>query len=146
MLIGDGTYGKGSSCRIFSADPDTWKYIEENDLGVINHCDDNRPEKYSKEIRTYRIINGMELMRSLGLVYQTHENKTLPKDIFKYTKDSICKLIAGLYDTDGSISVNTDKSQYSITLYQSNKSLLEEVQTQLYKLGIKSTIGTRKAA
>ena len=145
MLIGDGTYGKGSSCRIFSADPDTWKYIEENNLGVINHCDDNRPEKYSKEVRTYRIINGMKLMRSLGLVYQTHENKTLPKDIFKYTKDSICKLIAGLYDTDGSISVNTDKSQYSITLYQSNKSLLEEVQTQLYKLGIKSTIGTRKA-
>lgn len=146
MLIGDGTYGKGSSCRIFSADPDTWKYIEENNLGVINHCDDNRPEKYSREVKTYRIINGMELMRSLGLVYQTHENKTLPKDIFKYTKDSICKLIAGLYDTDGSISVNTDKSQYSITLYQSNKSLLQEVQTQLYKLGIKSTISTRKAA
>ena len=146
ILIGDGTYGKGSSCRIFSADPDTWKYIEENNLGVINHCDDNRPEKYSKEVRTYRIINGMELMRSLGLVYQTHENKTLPKDIFKYTKNSICKLIAGLFDTDGSVSVNTDKSQYSITLYQSNKSLLEEVQAQLYKLGIKSTISTRKAA
>lgn len=145
ILIGDGTYGKGSSCRIFSADPDTWKYIEENNLGVINHCDDNRPEKYSKEVRTYRIINGMELMRSLGLVYQTHENKTLPKDIFKYTKNSICKLIAGLFDTDGSVSVNTDKSQYSITLYQSNKSLLEEVQAQLYKLGIKSTISTRKA-
>ena len=145
ILIGDGTYGKGSSCRIFSADPDTWKYIEENNLGVINHCDDNRPEKYSKEVRTYRIINGMKLMRSLGLVYQTHENKTLPKDIFKYTKNSICKLIAGLFDTDGSVSVNTDKSQYSITLYQSNKSLLEEVQTQLYKLGIKSTISTRKA-
>ena len=69
----------------------------------------------------------MKLMRSLGLVYQTHENKTLPKDIFKYTKNSICKLIAGLFDTDGSVSVNTDKSQYSITLYQSNKSLLEEV-------------------
>ena len=145
ILIGDGTYGKGSSCRIFSADPDTWKYIEENNLGVINHCNDNRPEKYSKEVRTYRIINGMKLMRSLGLVYQTHENKTLPKDIFKYTKNSICKLIAGLFDTDGSVSVNTDKSQYSITLYQSNKSLLEEVQTQLYKLGIKSTISTRKA-
>ena len=146
MLIGDGTYGKGSSCRIFSADPDTWKYIEENNLGVINHCGDNRPEKYSKEVRTYRIINGMKLMRSLGLVYQTHENKTLPKDIFKYTKNSICKLIAGLFDTDGSVSVNTDKSQYSITLYQSNKSLLEEVQAQLYKLGIKSTISARKAA
>ena len=145
ILIGDGTYGKGSSCRIFSADPDTWKYIEENNLGVINHCNDNRPEKYSKEVRTYRIINGMKLMRSLGLVYQTHENKTLPKDIFKYTKNSICKLIAGLFDTDGSVSVNTDKSQYSITLYQSNKSLLEEVQTQLYKLGIKSTISARKA-
>lgn len=146
LLIGDGSYSKGSSCRLISADPDTWTYIESNNLGVLNHCDDSRPEKYNKEIRTYRIIDGMDLLHKLGIAYQLGKNKTLPKNIESFTKDSVCKLLAGLFDTDGSISVNKEKQQYSITLYQSNKSLLEEIRIQLHKLGIFSTIGTRKAA
>lgn len=146
LLIGDGTYSKGNSCRIISADPDTWEYLEKNNLGVLNYCDDSRPEKYNKEVRTYRIIDGMKLMRDLGLVYQVGKNKTLPKNIGEFDKTSVCQLLAGLFDTDGSISVNEDKESYSITLYQSNLPLLEEVRLQLHKLGIFSTIGTRKAA
>lgn len=146
MLIGDGTYSQGNSCRLISADEDTWNYIESNNLGVINHCDDSRCEKYTKEVRTYRIVNGMQLMRDLGIVYQTGKNKTLPKNLGVYTKDSICKLIAGLFDTDGSISVNEEKDNFSITLYQSNIQLLEDVKLQLHKLGIFSTINTRKSA
>ena len=144
LLIGDGSYGKGASCRIISADQDTWKYLEDNNLGIINHCDDSRPEKYNKEIRTYRIIGGIELMKQLGIAYQTGKEKTLPKNIGEFDKQSICNLIAGLFDTDGSISVNEDKKNYSITLYQSNRDLLEEVRIQLHKLGIFSTINTRK--
>lgn len=146
LLIGDGSYGKGASCRIISADQDTWKYLEDNNLGIINHCDDSRPEKYSKEIRTYRVIGGMELLHQLGISYQTGKNKTLPKNIGTFDKSSVCNLLAGLFDTDGSISVNEEKQTYSITLYQSNIDLLEEVRVQLHKLGIFSTIGTRKAA
>ena len=146
LLIGEGSYGKGASCRIISADQDTWKYLEDNNLGIINHCDDSRPEKYSKEIRTYRVIGGMELLHQLGISYQTGKNKTLPKNIGTFDKPSVCNLLAGLFDTDGSISVNEEKQTYSITLYQSNIDLLEEVRVQLHKLGIFSTIGTRKAA
>ena len=146
LLIGDGSYGKGTSCRLISADPDTWRFLENNNLGVLNHCDDSRPEKYNKEIRTYRIIGGMELLHQLGIAYQTGKNKTLPKNIGKFDKVSVCNLLAGLFDTDGSISVNEEKQSYSITLYQSNINLLEEVRIQLHKLGIFSTIGTRKAA
>lgn len=146
LLIGDGSYGKGASCRLISADPDTWRFLENNNLGVLNHCDDSRPEKYNKEIRTYRIIGGMELLHQLGIAYQTGKNKTLPKNIGKFDKVSVCNLLAGLFDTDGSISVNEEKQSYSITLYQSNINLLEEVRIQLHKLGIFSTIGTRKAA
>lgn len=146
LLIGDGSYGKGASCRIISADQDTWKYLEDNNLGIINHCDDSRPEKYSKEIRTYRVIGGMELLHQLGISYQTGKNKTLPKNIGTFDKSSVCNLLAGLFDTDGSISVNEEKQTYSITLYQSNIDLLEEVRVQLHKLGIFSTIGTRKSA
>lgn len=145
MLIGDGSYTKGSSCRIISSDPETWAYLEDNNLGVINHCDNSRPEKYKTETRTYRIVDGMTLMRSIGLVYQSGKDKTLPKNVGEWNKSSVCDLIAGLFDTDGSISVNINKEQYSITLYQSNRSLLEEVKLQLHKLGIFSTISNRKA-
>lgn len=146
LLIGDGSYGKSASCRLCSADPDTWKYLENNNLGVLNHCDDSRPEKYNKEFRTYRIIEGMELLHQLGIAYQTGKNKTLPKNIGKFNKVSVCNLLAGLFDADGSIYINEKKQSYIITLYQSNINLLEEVRMQLHKLGIFSTIGTRKAA
>lgn len=146
LLIGDGTYTKGSSCKLISADKSTWDYIESNNLGVINHCDDSIPDKYNTEVRTYRIIDGMDLMRQVGLVYQSGQNKTLPKNIGQFTKDSVCQLLAGLYDTDGSISVNEDKNNWSITLYQSNKNLLQEVKEQLHKLGIFAIINTRKAS
>lgn len=146
LLIGDGTYTKGNSCKLISADKFTWDYIESNNLGVINHCDDSRPDKYNTEVRTYRIIDGMDLMRQVGLVYQSGQNKTLPKNIGQFTKDSVCQLLAGLYDTDGSISVNEDKNNWSITLYQSNKNLLQEVKEQLHKLGIFASINTRKAS
>ena len=146
LLIGDGSYGKWQSCRLISADPDTWKYLEDKKIGVLCHCDDKRPEKYSKEIRTYRIIGGMDLLHQLGIAYQTGKNKTLPKNIGEFSKQSVCDLLAGLFDTDGSIYVNEKKNGYSIVLYQSNMNLLEEVRIQLHKLGIFSTIGTRKAA
>lgn len=146
LLIGDGTYTKGNSCRLISADVSTWDYIESNGLGVINHCDDCRPDKYSTEVRTYRIVDGMDLMRQVGLVYQSRKDKTLPRNIGQYTRESICQLLAGLYDTDGSIYVNENKNNWSITLYQSNKNLLQEVKEQLHKLGIFASIGVRKAA
>lgn len=146
MLIGDGTYTYESSCRLCSVDPSTWKYIENNNLGVINNCSGNDPNKYSTEYRTYRIINGMELMKGLGIAYQSGTNKTFPKNLGKYNKDSICKMIAGLYDTDGSISINEEKGQWKITFYQSNLDLLEHLKLLLQKLGIFSIIYTRKAS
>ena len=146
MLIGDGTYTYENSCRLCSVDPSTWKYIEENNLGVINNCSGTDPNKYNTEYRTYRIINGMQLMKDLGIAYQSGTNKTLPKNLGKYNKDSICKMIAGLYDTDGSISVNEEKGTYKITFYQSNLNLLYDLRDQLHKLGIFSTVYTRKAS
>ena len=142
LLIGDGTYTKGNSCRIASIDEDTWKYIEDNNLGVINNCNNKNS---LKETRYYRIIDGIELMKSLGIAYQVGIDKTLPKEIGKYSKESICNLLAGLFDSDGSFSINEEKKQYTITLYQSNINLLKEVRQQLHKLGIFASIGTRKA-
>ena len=148
MLIGDGTYTYESSCKLWTADSSTWKYLEENNLAVlIKQCTpENSNGKYSIENRDYRIINGMQLVKDLGIAYQKGTEKTLPKNIDQYNKDSICKLIAGLFDTDGSFSANEEKKTFSITLYQSNLSLLKHVQHLLYKLGIISHLSTRKAS
>ena len=148
MLIGDGTYTYESSCKLWTADPSTWKYLEENNLAVLieQHTPENSNGKYSIENRGYRIINGMQLVKDLGIAYQKGTEKTLPKNIDQYNKDSICKLIAGLFDTDGSFSGNKEKGTFSLTLYQSNLNLLKEVQHLLYKLGIVSNINTRKAS
>ena len=148
MLIGDGTYTYESSCKLWTADPSTWKYLEENNLAVLikQYTPENSNGKYQIENRDYRIINGMQLVKDLGIAYQSGKDKTLPKNIQEYNRNSICKLIAGLYDTDGSISANESKKQYSVTLYQSNLKLLNSIRILLYKLGINSTINKRKAS
>lgn len=148
MLIGDGTYTYESSCKLWTADPSTWKYLEENNLAVLirQYTPENSNGKYSIENRDYRIINGIQLVKDLGIAYQKGQEKTLPKNIGKYNKDSICKLIAGLYDTDGSFSVDEEKGDYKITLYQSNLELLENLKLILQKLGIFTTIYARKAS
>lgn len=137
LLIGDGNYGKGQSCRLYTSDPIIWKYLEENNLGVINHC--NKGKIYKSEFRTYRIIDGIKLMKELGLAYQTYDKKTLPKDLHKFNKNSICEILAGFFDSDGSVNSN-------IVLYQTHLKILEQVRMQLQKLGIFSTISKRKAS
>lgn len=144
LLIGDGTYTKGSSCILGSADQDIWNYIENNQLGILRpHYGKEKFRYTNKQFRRYLIYNGMQLMRNVGLVYQSGSNKTLPKNIYNYNKQSICELIAGLFDTDGSISIGSFKNPGVITFYQTNYRLISELQIQLHKLGIFSSINSR---
>lgn len=137
LLIGDGTYGKDHEVRMYSADSDTWNYIEKYQLGGQINFDDSN---YSKEFRAYRIFNGPEHLRELGIYEQTKKDKQLPINIHRYTKDSICKLIAGLFDTDGFVFCNIEKKDYKVIFCQSNIDLINQVKEQLLKLGIHSSI------
>ena len=141
MLIGDGSYSKDHGVRLYSADPDTWTYIEKNQLGGKINYDDSR---YNKEFRCYHIFNGASNLRGLGIYEQTRQNKTLPIDIYKYNKESISSLLAGLFDTDGCIYFNEVKKDYKIYLSQSNLPLIKQIQEQLLKLGIHTSLQTYK--
>jgi len=143
MCIGDGTYGKDRGIRLCSADPDTWNYIESNDLGY--QIDKNQYTKYNREFRSYRLTNRIDSFRELGIYEQTKLNKRLPDNIHIYNKESICKLIAGLIDTDGCVSFNPKKPKNSrILFFQSNIELINQVREQLVKLGIHSSLKTNK--
>jgi hypothetical protein len=143
--IGDGTYGKNKGVRLTTGDSDTWEYIESNDLGY-QIDKKNTDLKYNKEFRIYRLKNTIEVFRKLGIYEQTKENKRLPDNIHLYNKDSICKLIAGLIDTDGYVSFNSKKPRNGkIGFCQSNIELIKQVREQLTKLGIHSSLKTNKA-
>ena len=137
MLIGDGTYGKDHGVRLYSGDPDTWSYIEKYQLGGKINFDDSQ---YTSEFRGYRIFNGAKQLRILGIYEQTKCNKRLPINIHKYTKESICKLIAGLIDTDGCVQSNPARKEFKVIFYQKNETLIKQLREQLLKLGIHSSI------
>lgn len=135
MLIGDGNYSYNSSVQLASADPDTWQYIEQNNLGKLVQTRSN-----NVELRIYRIYNGTKLLRSIKIFSQTKQNKRLPDNIHIYNKESICKLLAGLFDTDGCVYFNKSKKDYKIKFSQANKILIDLIREQLLKLGIHSNI------
>lgn len=144
ICIGDGTYGKDRGIRLFSADADTWNYIESNGFGY--QVDKNQYTKYNKEFRAYRLNNHIELFRELGIYEQTKLNKRLPDNIHLYNKESVCKLIAGLIDTDGYVSFNPKKPKNGkIGFCQSNIELINQVREQLMKLGIHNSLKINKA-
>lgn len=144
MLIGDGSYTKRSIVALHTGDEDTWNYVESNSYGVVVNRFDSE-EKYSKEFRTYRIIDGCQMMRGLGLYGQSKFNKTLPNNIHLWNKESIANLIAGLWDTDGYVTIESnDKKKHRICFCQSNFSLIRAVQEQLIKFGIHSSIKFNK--
>lgn len=136
MLIGDGTYGKGKAPRLFTGDPDTWAYLEKYRLGELleRHTD----ERYSSEFRVYQFKGLQPIMRSYGLFGQTKKQKRLPSNLHMWDKESCAALLAGLFDTDGCVSVRGKDSR--IIFYQSNLDLLHEVKQLLLKFGVHTYI------
>lgn len=144
LLIGDGTYGKNKGGRLHTGDKNTWDYIETNNLGYI--CEDHtKNSKYSKEFRTYRIHNASKLLSAYGLYGQTKLNKTLPNNIQNWDKESLANLIAGLWDTDGYITVESKSKKHRICFTQSNLPLLKSLQEVLIRFGILSSIKINKS-
>ncbi len=143
LLIGDGTYGKGKSPRLFTADQDTWKFIEKETSGKLykKYTD---YKKYTQEFREYIFYGFQALLREHGIYEQTKKNKRLPKDIEQWDKESCAQLLAGLIDTDGCVQCK-DKGTAGVIFYQANLQLLLEIKRLFLKFGIHSTIEEFKA-
>ena len=137
LLIGDGTYGEKQSPRLANCDKGILDYVE-------NKFNTTLYQTYqTKKNDTYKVlhIKGIrDNLRDIGIYGQTKLNKRLPKEIFASDKNSVCELLAGLFDTDGHISIRKNKRRNSwigsITLTSSCKELLSETQLLLQKLGI----------
>lgn len=142
LLIGDGHYSYPRGAILYSQDPDTWAYLEQ-------HCKCHYHvapiEKYPNEFREYVIEDGAKLLSKLGIYGQVSMQKTLPELLYIYNKESICALLAGLWDSDGSVSFNSKHQVASIMFCQISKSLILTIKEQLLKLGIHTYIEEVKA-
>ena len=136
MLIGDGSYDTKHGTRLFTGDPSTWKFIEDN-----YNCSKTieSGDKYQKEFRTYKITGFNRKLSDYGILGQSGFDKSLPQGIHEWDKESLSRFIAGLFDTDGYVTL--DKPfKFRIAFCQSNYSLLSEVKELLLKFGIHSYI------
>lgn len=136
LLIGDGSYGKDSTPKLSNCDKDINEFVYSNykchlSRGYKTKCDQDFKETY--------ISKFIPILKEAGIYGQVKDKKTLPKDIHSYSKHSICELIAGLFDSDGTI--NQDK----ISITFAHLSLIEELVLLLQKLGIHGNIRKRQS-
>jgi len=141
MLVGDGNYT--DTVRFCNADDALWDYIAMN-------YPDAMPTKYmrteiTKDGRRMRIgtLYGMQpLTRRMGIAGQVGLNKRLPKDWSTWDEWSLCELIAGLWDTDGYVNVESDRC--SLGFCTICREIADDVQMILQRLGVLAKVSMKK--
>lgn len=135
MLIGDGTYGFDNTPKFCSQDQELLQYVESKYSTSLSATHITKEGKAYKEIRVKGICKDL---RKIGIYGQVKLAKRLPTEYQTLTYQDTIDLLGGLFDTDGSIYSNNEKTQISIT--QSNEYIIKEIQILLRKLGIISNI------
>lgn len=138
MLISDGTYGNGQMPKIMNSDEEVWQYIHSKYKTKVQ--EKSKITKTNKLLRKERILEIIPELKNLGIMGQTKLDKRLPENIQSYSKEDVCKLIAGLFDGDGCIYFN-EESKYSTIKYTSiSRLLIYDLFYLLNKLGIHSKV------
>lgn len=138
-LVGDGSYGRGKTPKLFNCEKEILEYVESNFDCKVERKYLTKLGKIYKEIQ---IKNLCPLLRELGIYGQTKNKKRIPDILFESTEETICEFLGGFYDTDGYI---TDKSKRTrIILTSGHEEILLQVQSLLQKLGIHAVINKVK--
>ena len=134
-FIGDGYYGTDVP-SITSCDFEINDYIDSKFETSIKKK--NEITKDGKILKQRRLKGTSKFLRELGIYGQSKGRKTLPKDVYKYDKESICELIGGLLDSDGHASFS-DKHASSVCLSFGHENLVKEIMFLLNKIGVHPT-------
>lgn len=133
MLIGDGTYG--SSVKYCSEDEELKNYIKSKYQCKVFRTHITKKGNLYEEFR----VNGIRgKLNEIGILGQTKTHKRLPINYQTLDENNTILLLSGLYDTDGSISINKKDGYISIT--QSNREILEQIKVLWRKFGVIGTI------
>lgn len=143
LLIGDGSYGENSNVQIGGQDVEIHEYLLKN-FDAKEKIEKTYITKSGKIYKSFRIRKIAKELRTLGIFGQTKGKKTLPKNIHRYSKKSLCELIAGLFDADGNIKVDKRYGGVSAVLTSAYRDILESVKFQMVKIGVHSHICKEK--
>lgn len=139
MLIGDGSYGFDNTPCFSNEDEELLNYIKSKYQWSLSKEHITKQGKLYQEIRVKNIC---QLLRKVGIYGQTKTSKRLPINYQTLTEQDTKELLAGLFDTDGCVYLRGENT--TISLVQSNKKILEQVQLLLRKFGIISCIVENK--
>lgn len=140
LLIGDGSYGSGKTPLLSNCDVAILEYVKSRYNCVVEREHITSTQKIYQEVRIKGIC---PKLREIGIYGQTKLKKTLPVNYKDLSSNDTAELLAGLFDTDGTIG--NGKSNTLIELSSSSKILLKQVKELLIKFGIASRIYKVKA-
>jgi intein/homing endonuclease len=152
-LAGDGSYTqpKGqdwpATPRMTNSDEEIVRDIHEivskefpnNEISMYPHNGSNEMRLRRKN-GTPRHNEITQFLQRLGIYNQRSEKKTTPREIFISGEEARGNYLAGLFNTDGSVGLQTSSSPASLRFFTKSKSLAESVSHLLMTLGILSTI------
>lgn len=146
VLIGDGHLLKKGGFSITSEDLEILNFIKLFCEKIkVNYLENTRIDNKATEIRVnYKAFSF--LFEHLGFdISKKAAQKQIPQSLLKGSKEQICNLLRGLFDTDGFCSVqeNPEKNAKSILIgfTSSSETLITQVQVLLLQLGIVSKRG-----
>lgn len=138
LLIGDGYNGNRGS-ELYLEGEKIYEWLKSKYESTITN------QFQTKKGTTYRdlyIRGSAKITKEAGIIGLTKENKILPKDWSLYNKNSLSELIAGLIDSDGTVTKKEGNIRVRYTTI--SKKVVEELRYALMKFGIHSTISSSK--
>lgn len=133
MMIGDGSYGKGS-IRYCSEDQELLDYVKSRYQFKVDKTHITAKGLKYEEGR----INGIRpMLKKIGISGQVKQYKRLPSNYQTLCEKDVKLLLSGLYDTDGTFILGKEGS---IEITQSNREILEQIQLLWRKFGVIGSI------
>lgn len=146
LLIGAGSYVKGSNPILFNCDQEVLNYVANNYETV--DCKRSHVTKDGRLFKALRINKIRDVLRNLGIYGQTKLNKRLPEKIFSCCKHDCCELLAGLFDTDGCIrlgkSYGNRLPNSSALITTISIELAKQIRDLLQKIGVHASVQKKK--
>lgn len=143
LLIGDGCYSS-TSILLYNCDEEIFNYIESRGY-KLHDTIKPRLTKDGKWFRAVTIKKFYKHLEYLGIRGQSKQNKRLPDKIFQASKEDVCEIIAGLFDTGGCVTIKKKangnrKPQCNIIYTSYVFELIEQVRLLLNRLGINCSV------
>lgn len=135
--LGDGYSKTGTLCGV---DEEIFENIEKEGNTLHSTRYDKRPTRENMRIKTYvDLSQNLRKLNVLKTVDAVGESKFIPEDYLYSSIEQRRALIAGMLDTDGTVS----KSKGTVEFSNTNKALVDGFRQVIHSLGYQSTVTSK---